>query len=144
MNLPDTTVFLTWLSQTDGRVQVTDANIQVWSNALATIPTSAVKAAALEHYRTNESASPTPAGLRKIALNERERNIAKQSALTAGPSKPDLTHEKIRRWVMANFRTTYDRGIIEGNAERAYWTKLRETGDQHQATQASKTVRAGL
>lgn len=143
MNLPDTTAFLTWLSQTDHRIQVTDANIQVWSNALATIPTAAVKAAALEHYRTNETAAPSPAGLRKLALGARERELARQSALTAAPAAPDRTEASIRQRIMdtPEFRAAFERGRLEGNAERAYWTTIRETGDRTKAAAASNAAR---
>lgn len=85
MNIPDTIGFLTWLSQTDSRVQVTDANVQVWTNALMDIPAAAAKTAALDHYKTQESIMPTPAVIRKHAFAERDRARAKQSALTAGP-----------------------------------------------------------
>lgn len=85
MNLLDTTAFLTWLSQHDGRIQVSDAEIEIWQHTLQTIPTNAVKAAALEHYRLNEKEKPSPFAIRKIAIADRDRARAKQSALTAGP-----------------------------------------------------------
>ncbi|WP_104086539.1 hypothetical protein [Arthrobacter sp. GMC3] len=86
MNLPDTVVFLTWLSQHDGRIQVTDAEVEIWQHTLSVIPTANVKNAALEHYRLNEKDKPSPKGIRKIAIEERDRALAKQSALTAGPT----------------------------------------------------------
>lgn len=86
MNIPDTIGFLTWLSQTDSRVQVTDANVQVWTNALMDIPAAAAKTAALDHYKTQESIMPTPAVIRKHAFAERDRARAKQSALEAAPA----------------------------------------------------------
>ena len=124
MNLPDTVAFLTWLSQTDHRIQVTDANIQVWNNALATIPTPAVKDAALEHYRTNETASPTPAILRKIALTERERNLAKQSAITANAPtiKNGLTY---RQRNPQQWDQLFEQGRADGNADRGQATNRR-------------------
>ena len=85
MNIPDTIAFLTWLSQTDGRIQVTEANVQVWSHALAGVTANESKLAALEYYKTNEQVMPTPAIIRKHAHSERDRNRAKQSALTAAP-----------------------------------------------------------
>ena len=32
MNLPDTVAFLTWLSQHDARIQVTDAEVEIWNH----------------------------------------------------------------------------------------------------------------
>lgn len=85
MNLPDTVAFLTWLSQHDARIQVTDAEVEIWQYTLQVIPTAAVKLAALEHYRLNEKDKPSPHAIRKIAIADRDRAAAKQSALTAAP-----------------------------------------------------------
>lgn len=86
MNLPDTVVFLTWLSQHDARIQVTDAEVEIWQHTLSVVPTQNVKDATLEFYRLNDDGKPTPHAIRKIAIADRDRALAKQSALTAGPA----------------------------------------------------------
>lgn len=85
MNLTDTAAYLTWLSQADNRIQVTDPNVEIWGNALATIPTATVKAVTLEHYRVNEQIMPTPAIIRKAGIAAAARETAKHSALEAAP-----------------------------------------------------------
>jgi len=85
MNLTDTAAYLTWLSQADNRIQVTDPNVEIWGNALATIPTATVKAVTLEHYRVNEQIMPTPAIIRKAGIAAVSREAAKHSALEAAP-----------------------------------------------------------
>lgn len=81
MNLPDTVAFLTWLSQHDARIQVTDAEVEIWQHTLTVIPTANVKAAALEFYRISEKEKATPHTIRKLAIAERDRAAAKKSAL---------------------------------------------------------------
>ena len=85
MNLTDTAAYLTWLSQSDNRIQVTEPNVEIWGNALATIPTATVKAVTLEHYRVNEQIVPTPAIIRKAGVASAAREAAKHSALEAAP-----------------------------------------------------------
>lgn len=143
MNLSDTTAFLTWLSQTDGRIQVTEPNVEVWANALGPFNAQEIRASVLDHYRTNETVMPTPAGIRKLAHGTRERALAKQSAITAAPSRPDLSYDQIvKRTQRPEFREAFERGRREGNAERAYNRVLRETGSQEQAAQAARTAAA--
>ena len=85
MNLPDTVAFLTWLSQHDHKIQVTDAEVEIWQHTLSVIPTPNVKIAALEFYRISDEKKPSPHAIRKIAYEIRDRAAAKQSALTAAP-----------------------------------------------------------
>lgn len=85
MNLTDTAAYLTWLSQSDNRIQVTEPNVEIWGNALATIPTATVKAVTLEHYRVNEQIAPTPAIIRKAGIASAARDAAKVAALEAAP-----------------------------------------------------------
>lgn len=85
MNLTDTAAYLTWLSQSDNRIQVTEPNVEIWGNALATIPTATVKAVTLEHYRVNEQIVPTPAIIRKAGIASAARDAAKITALEAAP-----------------------------------------------------------
>lgn len=86
MNLTDTAAYLTWLSQSDNRIQVTEPNVEIWGNALATIPTATVKAVTLEHYRVNEQIVPTPAIIRKAGVASTARELAKAAALEAAPT----------------------------------------------------------
>lgn len=85
MNLTDTAAYLTWLSQSDNRIQVTEPNVEIWGNALATIPTATVKAVTLEHYRVNEQIAPTPAIIRKAGIASAARDAAKVAAIQAAP-----------------------------------------------------------
>lgn len=103
MNLPDTVAFLTWLSQHDGRINVSDAEIEIWQHTLSVIPTQNVKDAALEFYRISDDKKPTPNAIRKMAYEIRDRAAAKQSALEAAPVVRDphgFKNSDPERWAM--------------------------------------------
>jgi len=131
MNLPDTVKFLTWLNQHDGRVTVTEPEIEIWSHTLSVIPTDNVKEAALEFYRLHEDTKPSPGAIRKLAYDMRDRAHAKQSALTAkAPTpknpityrerNPELWDQEVTRG-QQNYRDDLrNRGITPHAEECAY------------------------
>lgn len=86
MNLLETNRYLTWLSQADSRVKVTEPNAIIWQDALQNATAQEVFDATLEFTRTNEGVLVTPAAIRRMAFATRERAVAKQSALTAAPA----------------------------------------------------------
>jgi hypothetical protein len=136
---------LTWLNQHDARIHNTTPAVEIWTASIGAYATYEVKAAILDHYRLNEDdEKATPGGIRRIAAGNRERAQAASNALTAAPSRPDLTEPQLRRRIFDTpaFRAAFDRGVIEGSAERAYNTTLRATGDHHAAAQAAQTVRS--
>jgi hypothetical protein len=117
MNLTETTGCLTWISQVDGRIQLTEPNVQIWANALAPVMAAEAREAILEHYRTNETAV-TPAGIRKASLAIRDRAVAKQAALTAGPTKPERSYDEyVKHMQRPEFKAAFDRGVAERLAQ---------------------------
>ena len=86
MNQAETNRYLTWLSQADGRVQVTEANVVIWQDALQNASAQEVFDATLEFTRTNDGVMLTPAAIRRMAYATRERAAAKLTALTAAPA----------------------------------------------------------
>lgn len=85
MNLIETNGYLTWLSQADARIQVTDPNVQIWQDALANASTAEVRAATLEFTRTNDGVMVSPSAIRRMSFAVRERAIAAGRALTSMP-----------------------------------------------------------
>jgi|SRR6185312_1454846 len=143
MNILETTSYLTWLSQSDGRVKVTDPNVQIWAAALAAATNAEVREATLAHYRGNDTCV-TPHMIRKACAEIRERTTATQSALTAGPA---LTAEVpydayVKHIHRPEFQAMFEAGRREGNAHRAYKQTLRETGSRELAKAAGERARA--
>ena len=122
MNLVDTNGYLTWLSQSDGRIKVTDPNVQIWADALANATTTEVRQCTLDHYKSNDTA-PTPAQIRRACLALRERSAAKQSALTAAPATPDRTFND---YVRHMDRPEFQAQTLKGRD--VYRSKLRARG----------------
>lgn len=132
---------LGWINQIDARIQFNPAAEENWLNAVQTFAPGHVKAAVLEHYRVNETAV-TPAGIRRLVLAQRERALAAQAALAAKPLQQDLTYDGIlKHSKTAAFRAAFDAGRVEGNAERAYWTAIRECKTHREAQAVAQTVR---
>jgi hypothetical protein len=122
MNLVDTNGYLTWLSQSDGRIKVTDPNVQIWADALTHATPTEVRQATHDHYRTNETA-PTPAGIRRLTYAIRERAAAVRSALEAGPTiKTPNTYRQRHPELWDHL---FNEGRAAGNAERARHTTNR-------------------
>lgn len=122
MNLVETNSFLTWLSQYDGRVKVTDPSVQIWADSLTHATSDEVRQAILDHYQGNETCA-TPAGIRKRTLAIRERAVAKRSALTAGPATPERTFSDYQRHLD---RPEFRAQMLKGRD--VYRAKLRARG----------------
>lgn len=123
MNLVDTNGYLTWLSQSDGRIKVTDPNVQIWADALANATAAEVRQCTLDHYKSNDTA-PTPAQIRRACLALRERSAAMQSALTA---KPDLTETAQAKYMSRHLdRPEFQAQMLKGRD--VYRAKLRARG----------------
>lgn len=123
MNLVETNSFLTWLSQYDGRVKVTDPSVQIWADSLTHATSDEVRQAILDHYQGNETCA-TPAGIRKRTLAIRERAVAKRSALTA---KPDLTETAQTAYMTRHLdRPEFRAQMVKGRD--VYRAKLRARG----------------
>lgn len=131
---------LRWLSNIDARVAYSEEAVEMWAHTLAPFDASEVKQAILDHYRTNESVAATFAGIRKRALAVRDTRLAQQRAIeppVREKTEADYRH-KIRE--TPEFRALFEQGRREGNAERAYATVLRETGDRAQAFAARDAI----
>lgn len=140
MNLIETNGYLTWLSQADARIQVTDPNVQIWQNALANATTHEVREATLEFTRINDGVMVTPAAIRKMAFSIRERAVAAQTALTATPRQVNYD-AYVKRSHRPEYHAAFLEGQRQGNASRAYKTTLRETGSREQARAAGQAAR---
>jgi hypothetical protein len=143
LNVVEAAHMLRWLSNVDARVIYTEEAVEMWAHALAPFAADEVKQAILDHYRTNESVAATHAGVRKRALAVRDTRAAQQRAIEP-PAR--VYHEsdyrrKIRE--TPEFMALFEQGRREGNAERAYATVLRETGDRGQAFAARDRILRG-
>lgn len=114
MNLLETNRYLTWLSQADSRVKVTEPNAIIWQDALQNATAQEVFDATLEFTRTNEGALVTPAAIRRMAYAIRERAVAKQSALTAGPAEKVVDYQKfyVPRMERPEFQELMEQGRL--------------------------------
>jgi hypothetical protein len=142
VNLEETAALVTWLGQYDGRVQMTNATCDIWHNAISAFEFGIAQQAILDHYKDNDQFPASPATIKKRASAIVARSQAQQSALTAGPSRPDKTEADYRRKIRETpeFMALFEQGRREGNAERAYATVLRETGDRNQAFAARDRI----
>lgn len=141
MNLTETSGYVRWLNTVDQRIQLSDANVQIWQNSLAPFGLEEVREATLEYYRLNETVLPTPGSIRRIAIGVRERATAHREALEAGPGgiKPDVDHDEfyLKRSQSPKFLLMFEAGQREGRSERAYNETMRRTGSQTEARAAA-------
>jgi hypothetical protein len=88
---------LTYANQIDPRVQLNDATLDVWENALAHADSTQVRWIIKEHYSSgvnaNEAHQPmiTAALVRRRITDETNRAAASRSALEAGPRVKNYT-----------------------------------------------------
>jgi len=143
MDRRETIAMLTWVNQVDPRVMLNEAAVELWAHSLAPFDSSEAKQAILEHYRTNESIAASPGAIRKRAQTVRNTRDAQQRAIEP-PSRPK-TEADYRRKIRESpeFMALFEQGRREGNAERAYATVLRETGDRQQAFAARDRILRG-
>lgn len=141
MNNTETLTVVTWLNQFDGRIQVSDATVQIWQDSLSVTTYDETIQAVQDHYRTNETVA-TPFGIRRLAHANRERAAAGTRALSARKPEPAVTYDALARHMdQPQFQEFFAAGRRDGNAGRAYRTVLRETGDMS-AAQAAADVAA--
>lgn len=114
MNLLETNRYLTWLSQADSRVKVTEPNAIIWQDALQNATAQEVFDATLEFTRTNDGAMVTPAAIRRIAFAVRERSVARQRALDGPPDRVvDYQKFYVRRMERPEFQALMEAGRLE-------------------------------
>lgn len=151
MNQEETGRLLGFVAAFDHRnPQDADADIMAWHAVLHEQPLQDCKEAVVRFFKT-EKGWIMPGDVFRLARHvraDRAREADKQRALAAAPAGPDLEHADIRRRIMdtPEFKAKFERGKIDGNAERAYNVKLRETGSRDKAAAAYRAVReaAGL
>lgn len=122
----------------DPRIQVNKPTFDLWSKVLHANTRNECEAAINLFYEryaepTNRPTVDAPA-IRRIIAHETERATAKTRALE--PPRRNYTEPQIRTRAIERHHTEYQQGILDGNAERAYNTTLRETGDRRQALTA--------
>lgn len=133
----------------DPRVQMTAPNRDLWFRILGEKLVAEVTTATLVYYER-----PHPAGrerppidatsIKRIIYDEKNRQVAVQSALEAGPVAREVTHEQLRRGVKERFPEEYALGVRQGNADRAYATMLREGATRQEAAHGRDLILKGM
>jgi hypothetical protein len=126
MEEEEVVTLLTWINQSDPRMQLTPANRDIWHYSLSAATYDDAKQAVLEHYRYNDSELPNPGTVRKRAAAIKSSRQAKQQALTAGPtSAPKTFKDYEKRTQSPQFIALFEEGRRQGNADRAARTAAR-------------------
>lgn len=143
MKLDETAALITWLGQYDARIQVTHATRDIWHHSLSSFEFDECKQAILEHARYNENIVATPAAIRARASQIVARREAQQRAID--PPVREKTEADYRRKIRETpaFMAAFEAGRREGNADRAYATVLRETGNRQAAYAAKDRILRG-
>lgn len=129
MEEEEVVTLLTWINQSDPRMQLTPANRDIWHYSLSAATYEDAKQAVLEHYRYNDTDLPNPGTVRKRAVVIKSSREAKQQAITAGPpTKPKTIEDYEKRTQSPQFRALFDEGRRQGNADRAARTEARNAG----------------
>lgn len=113
MDHKQTIAMLTWINQTDPRVMLNEAAVEVWAYSMQHIDTADAKQAILEHYKANESIAASPGAISKRAHNIRNSREAKAKALE--PPAPAFKHPNSWR---ARNPEEWDRLVEVGRQER--------------------------
>lgn len=147
MNLTETKMLLAKAALIDNRA-VGELTIRAWQEVLANVDArDAMEALTLHFHESEDYLNPghIVSGVRRVRENRRieaQRQAALESAAHAarqpyeterGPALP-TNPEEMKRLLRERFPEDFERGVREGNAERAYNTILRETGDRRAAT----------
>lgn len=141
MNRTEALTIVTWLNGFDGRIQVSDATVQIWQDSLSVTTYDETVKAIQDHYKTNETAA-TPFGIRRLAHSNRERAEAGTRALSARKPEPMVTYDALVSHLdQPKFQELFEAGRRDGNAHRAYRKTLRETGSENAASQAAEMAR---
>lgn len=120
MEQTEVVTLLTWINQSDPRLQLTAATRDIWHHSLSAATYDDAKQAVLEHYRHNDTDLPNPGTIRKRAVVIKSSREAKQQALTAVPVSPPKSFKDYERRVLSpQFRALFEEGRRQGNAERA-------------------------
>lgn len=145
MNKTEALALVTWVSQSDGRVTVADATVQIWENALQTATVAEARSAIMDHYRMNETQA-TPYGIRRRVEDHRAHADAQQSAHqhaieAAAPVRTMAFSDYVRHVDRPEYAALFEAGRRDGNAHRAYKRTLRETGSRELARAAGDRAR---
>lgn len=120
MDLNETVLMLRYVNNFDARVQFNEPSVEMWQKILAPVTPGEARQAIEEHYMTNGEIAATAAGIRKRALNIRERIVAKQSALTATPSTTEIKNPNSYRVRNPEiWERLFEEGRRQANEERA-------------------------
>ena len=96
MNLEETVTIMTWVNQYDPRVQINKPARDIWANSLAPYSYEECHQAILDHYRTNDDETVTPAKIRKRAEMVRNQRLGRQSAIEANTKQSIRSPESFR------------------------------------------------
>jgi len=126
MQLDETVTLITWINQTDPRVQVNKATRDVWAHSLAPVTYEEARQAVLEHYRANEALVPNPGAIRKRALQIRSAREAFDSARSIEAPKPVKHPLSWRKRNPELWDQLFEEGRRQGNEERRKATEARQ------------------
>ena len=137
---------LTYANQIDPRVQLTDANVDVWWEGLKQVPADATRWAIKQHYATangNGQGAPVvnPAIIRRLITAELQRRESKQRALEPPKGKapspmtfrqrnPEEWDRLVRKGAEDRYNELTRRGI-KVNPPQHMRATLNEGGPQH-------------
>lgn len=130
MEEEEVVTLLTWINQSDPRLQLTKANRDIWHYSLSAATFDDAKQAVLEHYRYNDTDLPNPGTIRKRAVVIKSSREAKQQAVTAGPTGPEKTFKDYeKRTQSPAFKAAFEEGRRQGNEMRARATAARQRSE---------------
>jgi len=120
MDLNETVHMLRYVNNFDARVQFNEPSVEMWQKILAPVTPAEARQAIEEHYTQNDGTAASAAGIRKRALNVRERWAAKQRALTAQPATTTIKNpNSFRARNPELWDQLFEQGRKEANEERA-------------------------
>lgn len=120
MDLNETIHVMRNLNNFDPRIPFNEPSVAQWQRILAPVTPAEARQAIDEHYTSNDTTAITPAGVRKRALNIRDRWAAKQRALTAEPATTTIKNpNSFRARNPELWDKLFEQGRKEANEERA-------------------------
>ena len=133
MDVKETITMLTWINQTDPRVQLNQASVERWHYALRSFEHAVCKQAVLEHYKQHEDIPASSAAISKRAGYIQNAREAGERAVAIEPPRNQVRHPL--SWRARNpelWDQLFEEGRRQGNAERAEATRRRNAANTPQ------------
>lgn len=143
MNQHETGLLLTKVAAYDHRnLQDADADLLAWHEVLKDQDIADCMEAVVKFF-THERGWIMPSDVFRLARtvrHERSLAAARERAIEATP-QPINHASALKKSKSAAYAKAFETGRANGNAERAYWTELRKTGDNQAAQAAAQATR---